>query len=256
MKSFISFFKKELLESIRSGKILILGIIFLLIGIMNPAIAKLTPWMLEMLSDSLSESGMTVTSVTVNALTSWTQFFKNVPMALIAFVLLYGTVFTKEYESGTLILILTKGLSRYKTVLSKASLMLILWTLGYWLCFAITYAYNAYFWDNSIATGLMSASLNWWLFGLWVICLTVLFSTVFKNYSGVLLGTGLSVLLVYLISFLPDVKDYAPTSLMNSAALLVGAEKAEIYLKSIITAISTAIIAIISSIFIFNKKQL
>jgi ABC-2 type transport system permease protein len=256
VKSFISFFKKELLESIRSGKILILAVIFLLIGIMNPAIAKLTPWMLEMLSDSLSENGMTVTSVTVNALTSWTQFFKNIPMALIAFVLLYGTVFTKEYESGTLILILTKGLSRYKTVLSKASLMLILWTLGYWLCFAITYAYNAYFWDNSIAVGLISASLNWWLFGLWVICLSVLFSTVFKSYSGVLLGTGVTVLLVYLISFLPDVKAYAPTSLMNSAALLVGAEKTEMYLKSIITAISTAIIAIISSIFIFNKKQL
>jgi ABC-2 type transport system permease protein len=134
--------------------------------------------------------------------------------------------------------------------------MLILWTLGYWLCFAITYAYNAYFWDNSIAVSLMSASLNWWLFGLWVICLSVLFSTLFKSYSGVLLGTGVTVLLIYLIGFLPDVKDYAPTSLMNSAALLVGAEKAEIYLKSIITAISTAIIAIISSIFIFNKKQL
>ena len=256
MKSFISFFKKELLEGIRSGKILILAVIFLLLGIMNPAIAKLTPWMLEMLSDSLAENGMTVTSVTVNALTSWTQFFKNIPMALIAFVLLYGTVFTKEYESGTLILILTKGLSRYKTVLSKASLMLILWTLGYWLCFAITYAYNAYFWDNSIAVSLISAALNWWLFGLWVICLSVLFSTLFKSYSGVLLGTGVTVLLVYLISFLPDVKAYAPTSLMNSAALLVGVEKAEIYLKSIITAISTAIIAIISSIFIFNKKQL
>ena len=256
MKSFTAFFKKEVLEGIRSGKILILGIIFLILGIMNPAIAKLTPWMLEMLSDSLAESGMTVTDVTVNALTSWTQFFKNIPMALIAFVLLYGTVFAKEYQSGTLVLILTKGLSRYKTVLSKSALMLILWTLGYWSCFAVTYAYNAYFWDNSIATGLMPATLNWWLFGLWVICLTVLFSTVFKSYSGVLLGTGLSVLLVYLISFLPEIKAYAPTSLMNSSALLVGAEKAEIYLKSIITTISTAILAITSSIFIFNKKQL
>lgn len=256
MKSFISFFKKEILESIRSGKILILGIIFLMFGIMNPAIAKLTPWLFEILSDSLAESGMIVTDVTVNALTSWTQFFKNIPMALIAFVLLYSGIFTKEYESGTLVLILTKGLSRYKTVLSKSTLMLILWTLGYWLCFAITYAYNAYFWDNSIAVSLMSAALNWWLFGLWVICLTVLFSVIFKNYSGVLLGTGVSVLLVYLISFLPDVKAYTPTSLMNSSALLAGTEKAEIYLKSIITAISTAILAIISSIFIFNKKQL
>ncbi|MBE6607662.1 MAG: ABC transporter permease [Ruminococcaceae bacterium] len=256
MKSFISFFKKEVLEGLRSGKLTILGILFLMFGIMNPAIAKLTPWMLEMFSESLAESGMTVTDVTVTALTSWTQFFKNIPMALIAFVLIYSGIFTREYDSGTLVLILTKGLSRYKTVLAKASLMLILWTLGYWFCFAVTYAYNAYFWDNSIAVGLMHAVLNWWLFGLWVISLTVLFSVLFKNYSGVLLGTGVCVLLVYLLSFLPDAKDYTPTSLMNSAALLVGAEKAEIYVKSIVTTVLTAILAITSSIFIFNKKQL
>ncbi len=256
MRSFIAFFKKEILESVRSGKIIILGIIFLIFGIMNPAIAKLTPWMFEILSDSLAESGMIVTDVTVNALTSWTQFFKNIPMALIAFVLLYSGIFTKEYESGTLVLVLTKGLARYKTVLSKSAVMLMLWTLGYWFCFAITYAYNAYFWDNSIAVGLMPATVNWWLFGLWVICLTVLFSTVFKGYSGVLLGTGVCVLLVYLLSLFPNVGDYTPTSLMNSAALLVGTEKEETYVKAIFTAVLTSILALASSIPIFNKKQL
>ena len=37
------FIKKELLDAMRSGKILILGIVFVLFGIMNPAIAKLLP---------------------------------------------------------------------------------------------------------------------------------------------------------------------------------------------------------------------
>ena len=98
MKSFMAFFKKEILESVRSGKLLILGLLFLLFGIMNPAIATLTPWMYDILSDSLAESGMIVTEVAVDALTSWTQFFKNIPMALIVFVLIYGGIFTKEYE--------------------------------------------------------------------------------------------------------------------------------------------------------------
>ena len=124
MKSFIAFFKKEILESIRSGKILILGAIFILFGIMNPAIAKLTPWIIEVFSESLAESGMIVGEVTVNALTSWTQFFKNIPMALIAFVLIYASIFTKEYEDKTLELILTKGIKRYKIVLSKLLLLI------------------------------------------------------------------------------------------------------------------------------------
>lgn len=123
MKSFIAFFKKEVLESVRSGKLTILGILFLLFGIMNPAIAKMIPWLLEIMSDYFAEAGMTVTEVTIDALTSWTQFFKNIPMALIVFVLVYSGTFTREYESGTLILILTKGLSRYKVVLAEFAVM-------------------------------------------------------------------------------------------------------------------------------------
>ena len=83
MKSFIAFLKKEVFECIRSGELTFFCILFLIFGIMNPAIAKLTPWMLETLSDSLAEQGMMVTEVTVNALTSWTQFFKNIPISIV-----------------------------------------------------------------------------------------------------------------------------------------------------------------------------
>lgn len=256
MKSFMAFFKKEILESVRSGKLLILGILFLIFGIMNPAIAKLTPWMYDILSDSLAESGMIVTEVTVDALTSWTQFFKNIPMALIVFVLIYGGIFTKEYESGTLILVLTKGLSRYKVVLAKATVMLLLWTIGYWFCFAVTYGYNAYYWDNSIADSLMPAVLHWWLFGIWTISCVVFFSTLSKSYTGVLLGTGGCILVSYLLGMLPKVSSYVPTSLMNSASLLVGNEAADIYTKAIIITVLMCCALIAAGIPVMNRRQL
>ena len=100
MKSFIAFLKKEVFECIRSGELTFFCILFLIFGIMNPAIAKLTPWMLETLSDSLAEQGMMVTEVTVNALTSWTQFFKNIPIALIVFVFLYSGIFATVYKGN------------------------------------------------------------------------------------------------------------------------------------------------------------
>ena len=71
MRSLIAFVKKEFLEQLRSGKLLILGILFVLFGVMNPAVAKLTPWLLELMSESLAESGMTVGEVTVTAMDSW-----------------------------------------------------------------------------------------------------------------------------------------------------------------------------------------
>ena len=234
MKSLVSFMKKEYLEAARTGKIVILLFLFVLFGIMSPAIAKLTPWMMKTLSDSMAESGFIVTNVQVDALTSWTQFFKNIPIALIAFVLIFSDIFTKEYKSGTLLLILTKGLSRYKVVLAKAVLLLSLWTVGYGICFAITYGYNAYFWDNSIMNNLVFSVTIWWLFGVWVICLIVLFSSLFQNNAGVTLCVGVTVLLAYLLSILPKVNAYSPTVLMNTNSLLMGTEEIDGYIKAII----------------------
>ena len=256
MRSFLAFFKKELMESARSGKLMILGILFFAFGVMNPAIAKLTPWLMEMFAESLEENGMIITAVTVDALTSWTQFFKNIPMALIAFVLLYGGIFTKEYESGTLILVLSKGLDRYKVVLAKALVMLSVWTGGYWLCFCVTYAYNAYFWDNGIAVGLMPAALHWWLFGIFTVCLHVLFSVLSKNSAGVLLGTGGTVLISYISEFFPKVSKSVPTALMQSAGLMIGAQEAGDYTKAVILTVVLCAICIGASMPIMNKKQL
>ena len=77
MKQLAAFFQKEWIEQMRSGKLFIIIVVFMLFGIMNPAMAKLTPWMMEMASESLAESGLVVNEVTVDAMTSWTQYYKN-----------------------------------------------------------------------------------------------------------------------------------------------------------------------------------
>ena len=103
MNPFFAFLKKEWMELIRTGRLVVLLAVFVLFGIMNPAVAKLTPWMLGTMAGSLKSTGITVTEVTVDAITSWTQFYKNIPMALIVFVLLWSGSFTAEYQKVTLI---------------------------------------------------------------------------------------------------------------------------------------------------------
>lgn len=256
MKPLIAFMKKEFTEQLRSGKLMILGLLFILFGIMNPAIAKLTPWIMEMLSDSLAESGMIVTDVKISAMDSWVQFFKNIPMGLIAFVLLESSIFTKEYSTGTLILSLTKGLSRYKVVVSKAMMLTGLWSVCYWMCFGITYGYNAYFWDNSVAQNLFFSVVCWWLFGVMVMALMVLFSTVSKANTGVLLGTGGVVFVSYMIGLLPKCSKYLPTYLANGNSLIYGMEEAKAYATALVITLVVSVICFVISIPIFNKKQL
>ena len=105
-----AFLKKEWMEWWRTGRFMVLLLIFVLFGIMNPAMAKLTPWLMETMSESLADAGFVTTAVSVDAMTSWVQFYKNIPVALIVFVLISSGNFTAEYEKGTLIPVVTRGL--------------------------------------------------------------------------------------------------------------------------------------------------
>ena len=256
MRQTVAFIKKELTESIRGGRLVFLGILFLALGIMNPAVAKLTPLLLETMSDALAESGMTVTEVAVDALTSWTQFFKNIPIGLIAFLLIYSGILTREYESGALVLMLTKGVSRRSVVFAKALTLIGSWSAGYWLCFAVTYVYNAYFWDNSVVSSLGWAVGGWYLFGVWTVCLSMFFSAVCKRHTHVLLGVGGCVLLSYVIEIIPKFEKYTPTYLLGNAPLLTGAESWETYAWSLAVTATLSAVSFALSFPIMDKKQM
>lgn len=256
MRSLVAFVRKEFTEQHRSGRMWITLALFILLGIMNPAIAKLTPWLLELMADSMADAGMTVTLTEVSAMDSWVQFYKNLPIGLIAFVLLEGSVFTKEYSSGTLVLSLTKGLKRYKVVLSKVGVLAAIWSLSYWTCFGITYLYNAYFWDNSVAKSLAFSVLCWWIFGMLTIALMTLFSTLSTSNTGVLLGVGAVVLAFWALGMLPKVNKYLPTKLLDGNSLIYGAKEPKDYVAAIIITATLALACFAASLPIFNRKQL
>jgi ABC-2 type transport system permease protein len=256
MKTFCAFFRKEWTEQLRTGRVTIFSILFILFGIMNPALAKLTPWMMQLFSDELAKSGMTVKNVEITALTSWTQFYKNIPMVLIVFVLLTCGSFTAEYQKGTLILVLTKGLSRVKVLAAKAFMTFLLWTAGFFLCYFITYGYTAYFWDNSIAQHLLFGAFCYYLFGVWVVSLMVLFSAFFSNNTGVLAGTGGVVFVSYLLNLLPKCEEYLPMRLTNSMPLLTGQMAAGEMLWAIGITCALIVLNLAVSVPVFNKRSL
>ena len=255
MRSLIAFLKKELMEQSRTSKLVLLGILFTLFGLMSPVIAKLTPLMVEMMAETMAQSGMIVTEVTVTALDCWVQFYKNVPLALMAFVLVESSIFTREFETGTLLLSLTKGLDRYKVVVAKTVVLVTLWTVGYWLCFGITYAYSVYFWDNSIVQHLWLSAVCFWLFGVLIVGLMMLFSTLSGSNTGVLVGAGGVVLVSYLLSMVPKISKYLPTQLMDGTSLIYGKLTPEDYTAALIITAALSAACFIISIPVFNKKS-
>ncbi len=256
MRSLCAFFRKEWMEQMRTGRIVLFCILFAMLGIMNPAVAKLTPWLMGMLADSYAGSGIVITPVKVTALDSWTQFFKNMPIGLIVFILIESGTLTGEYRKGTLLLSLTKGLERWKVIAAKALMLFILWTLGYWLCTGITYGYSAYFWDNSAARNLTLSLVCWWLFGVWTVALTIFFSAFCSSNTGVLAGVGGVILLAYLLGLFPAANRVMPTLLADGNSLIYGLSEAKAYTGAVIAAAFTGAVCCGASVPIFNRRRL
>ena len=256
MRSTVALMKKELTEQVRSAKLWIVLGVFALFGFLNPGLTLVTPWMLEAMQDVLAESGMNIPIIDVNALNSWAEFFSNISMALIVFATVYGTIFTREFRTGTLILSLTKGLKRYKVIISKSIILAAVWTVAYWLCFGVSYIFTELFWGNSTAHHLGLAAFCWWLYGILIVALITLFSTVFSSFGGVILGVGGVIFTESLISIIPTVIEYLPTNLMGGTSLVYGSSEPKDYIASIIITVVIIIAAFAASVPIFNKKQI
>lgn len=255
MRTFLEFLKKEWLELSRTGKMLILGVIFLVFGIANPALAKLTPWLMEMMSEDLSELGMTVSEVVVNDLSAWTQFFKNVSMVLIAFLLMFSGTITAEYQKGTLIPILTKGIRPQTILAAKTTMLLICWTAGYWCAAGITYGYNACFWGNAVAKHLVFTLFAYYIFGIWLIGILILMSSVLQSNIGVLLGTGAVFGADFAGTMFPKAAGYLPGKLTASGGLLAGMAEPKEYGKSIVITVLLTVIALGVGSYLIGKKK-
>ena len=252
-----AFLKKEWMEMTRTGKLLILCILFIMFGIMNPAIAKLTPWIMEMMKESIEESGFVIGKVTVNAMTSWTQYYKNAFMPVLVIVLMSSGVLTNEYQSGTLVQVVTKGLSRRKILLSKMISVYCAWTVLYMaLYFGVTYVYTVYFWSEDKVEDLFAGIIFYWLMGMFILALVLLFSTIANNGGQVLMGTGIVYMVLFFLNYVPKLQKFLPFRLMDGLQLTMGSLKMEDFIPALITSIVSIVVCGMISIVLFDKRRL
>ena len=256
MKQLTAFVKKEFTEVCRNNRLLVCVILFVLFGIMNPATAKITPWLMKTMSSDLAATGIVIADIKVNALSSWEQFFKNTPIAMVIFVLMFSGIVAAELQKGTLINMVTKGMPRWKIIVSKTIMMLNLWTGVYYLSYGITYFYSEYFWDNSIASHLGFSSLGMYLLGIWLISLIVLMSSFAQNMSGVALGVAGGYFVCYLLNMIPDASKYLPTGLAGFSGIPMGKAVPGDFVSTIIITLVWSMVNIVAGIKVFDKKNL
>ncbi len=254
MNGYVAFLKKEWMEAVRSYKLFLMGGVFLLLGILNPMTAKLMPVILE----NFMPDGMTIQIEETTALDSWMQFYSNIPqIGMVVLVIMFSGMMASEWNKGTLIPILTKGLKRGSVLAAKYTIATGIWTASYVLCAFISWAYTVYFWPNDKVHYLLFSMFCLWMFGLLLLSIVILGSVLFNTMALTMLFTGGSVVIMFLIQMVPKAAKYCPTKLQgDNLNLLKGAATCSEFYCAIGISIGIIIFCLITSILVFNRRKI
>ena len=255
MRSYIAFCTKEFLENSRTYKLVIMMAALAIFGLMSPFTAKILP---DLLSGMDLGGGMTIELPEPSAIDSWAQFFSNISqMGMLVVIIVFCGITAQELSKGTLINILTKGIRRHTVVLAKFTVATILWTLSYGLSLGICLGYTIYFWGTH---DLPHAWLTFgapWLFGVLIIAVMILGGICTSSMTGSLAGVALIVIGLNLMNLAPSVHRYNPVNLAGGTlGLIDGSKTPQDFLPAVMICAGAILVTVVTSIVIFNRKQL
>ena len=252
MSGYIAFVKKEFTENLKNYRFLILFAVFLIFGIMSAPLAKFTP---EILSAFAADMEMASKPV---ALDAWIQFYKNISgVGFSAFIILYGSCLSGEYSKGTLVLMVTKGLSRKAVILAKYTVAAVLMTICYWASFAATYGYTAFLWHDTGLFHVAFAAFALWLAGFLYLSILMIGCVIFKQTFTSILFTGGIVAVISLLGVVRPIAKCNPFLLTSkNVDLLSGEVVPADFMVPALLSVAMSILGLLIAIKLFNKKQL
>lgn len=210
--------RKELLEQWRTKRLLVVAVVFTLLGIGSPLLARYTPELIE----AVGGLDIQIEFPTPTVADAVAQFLKNLGQAgiLTAILLAMGSV-ANEKERGTAALILSKPASRAAFLLAK--LLAIGTTLAVSLAIAsvAAYVYSGLLFEWPSVGGWIGMTAMLLLALLGFAAITFLGSTLTRSALAAA-GLGIAGMIAFaLVAVLPNVAPYTPAGLSGGPAAAV-----------------------------------
>ncbi len=255
MEGFGVFLRKELREALRGNRLLVVGAVFLLLGIISPVGAKYMPELLKLLGTG--QAGVTITFPTPTVNDAIAQYLKNVAGTgvLIALLLPMGMV-AREKERGTAAFALVKPLSRAAFLAAKLTALLVILAAGVALAAIGAYFYTALLFEPVAPGGFIACTLLI-LLSLLVYALLTFLGSVIANSQLLAVGIGIAAwAVISLISAIPSAAKYTPAGLLEPAsALALGTAPAHLA-TSLVANIVLAALVVALAWLSFRRQEL
>ena len=222
MSGFRALLGKELREQVRTYRLPVVAIVFVLFGISSPVLARYIKELFDALG-SQAAGGIEIVIPQPVVADAVGQLLKNLSQfgILIAILLAMGTV-SSEKERGTAAFVLTKPASRLSFLLAKFVAIGVTLAIAVALAFVAGALYTALLFDGADVSiiGFVEMSLLLWMTIFAYAALTFLGSTLTRSSAG---GAGfgfLALVITGIIAALPTIGAYMPTALLASASNL------------------------------------
>jgi ABC-2 type transport system permease protein len=179
MKTLSVLLKKDFMDLLRNGKLLIMGAIFLLFGILSPLSAKYMP---EIVAHIGASQDISISIPEPTWLDAAAQYIKNMTQicAFIVIIVFMGWI-AKDKEEGILAFILVKPLSRSMYIASKFIAAAFVVILAVLVSSSIAFYYTLIFFDEFEGVKFISFSGVVTLYFLYLLVLVLLMSTLFSS---------------------------------------------------------------------------
>ncbi|MDE6601337.1 MAG: ABC transporter permease [Lachnospiraceae bacterium] len=252
MSGYLVFVKKEFTENIRNYRFFIMLAVFLTFGMMSAFLAKFTPEILSALAADMEMSAAPA------ALDAWKQFFKNISgVGFSAFIILYGNCLSGEYSKGTLVLMITKGLSRKAVILAKYTVAAVLMTVSYWGGYAFAYGYTAFLWADTKLPHVTLAALALWIVGFLYLSILMIGCVLFRQPFASILFTGGIVAMISLPGMTEPLAKFSPFYLTTqNIDLIAGIAAPSDFIMPALISVIISIGGLLIAIKLFNTKEL
>jgi ABC-2 type transport system permease protein len=247
-------FKKEILEIIRSKKLLILIILFGFIAISSPILAKLLPVLLKSMP---STPGVTFNIPEPTWKDAIDQLLKNISqIGMIVIIFIFAGSIADEKSKKTLEMVLSKPISRANFILAKFLASITAVKVVFLASMVIFYLYTISLLGSFSLVNFIWLSVFLLIYLILVLSLTLFFSTISASQIAAV-GFTFLVQIVYStgINYIKSLKDYSPSYVLSNYQELMHKGNFSDFLPSAIVSIILVLLFIAVSIQLFKKQE-
>ena len=254
MNGYLVFARKEAQEIFRTWRIWVLPAIVLFFAVSGPIIARFTPQIVGAVAGAQLGHLVLPPPTYRDAYGSWIKNLSQV--TLFALIIIYGGIVSSEVRSGTVLLVLTKPLSRGAFVVVKIVVNCVFIAVLLGAGTLVTWALTAAVFGKAPAGPLWSGAAVWLVLAILYIAIMSLLSVAIGSATGAA-GAGIGVFAVLSIAAIwKPLSDYSPAGLAGHAASLAAHTATSSALWPVLSSLVLSVILAAVAVILFRTREL